>query len=59
MYPRVIKESGNAVYDVTNANPNAAVENGLVAYRKSLVAAEQVARIGNNPLTIKAQKSKR
>ena len=56
MYPRVIKESGNAVYDVTNANPNAAVENGLVAYRKSLVAAEQVARIGNNPLTIKAQK---
>ncbi len=56
MYPRIITEDGNAVYDVTNVNPNAAVENGLVAYRKNLAAAEQVSRIGNNPLTIKAQK---
>lgn len=56
MYPRILDESGNSVYDVASANPNATIEEGLTGYRKSIDAAKQVARIGNNPLIIKAQK---
>ena len=56
MYPRVLDESGESVYDVASANPNATIEEGLTGYRKSIDAAKQVARIGNNPLIIKAQK---
>ena len=56
MYPRVLDESGDSVYDVASANPNATIEEGLTGYRKSIDAAKQVARIGNNPLIIKAQK---
>lgn len=56
MYPRILDESGDSVYDVASANPNATIEEGLTGYRKSIEAAKQVARIGNNPLIIKAQK---
>ena len=56
MYPRILDESGESVYDVASANPNATIEEGLTGYRKSIDAAKQVARIGNNPLIIKAQK---
>ncbi|MFQ5964234.1 MAG: hypothetical protein ACE5KZ_08130 [Candidatus Scalinduaceae bacterium] len=56
MYPRVLDEKGESVYDVASANPNATIEEGLTGYRKSIDAAKQVARIGNNPLIIKAQK---
>jgi len=56
MYPKVLTESGETVYSVESANPNATIEEGLVAYRKSLDAAKQVSRIGNNPLIIKAKK---
>jgi hypothetical protein len=56
MYPRILDESGNSVYDVASANPNATIEEGLTGYRKSIDAAKQVARVGNNPLIIKATK---
>ncbi len=52
----IITERGGSVYDVSSANPNATIEEGLVAYRKSLNAAKQVARIGNNPLIINAKR---
>ena len=55
MYPRILDESGDSVYDVASANPNATIEEGLTGYRKSIEAAKQVARIGNNPLIIKAK----
>ena len=56
MYPRILTEGGDSVYDVSSANPNATIEEGLVAYRKNLNASKEVARIGNNPLIIKASK---
>ena len=56
MYPRILDESGESVYDVASANPNATIEEGLTGYRKSIDAAKQVARVGNNPLIIKATK---
>ena len=54
LYPRILTAGGQTVYDVATPNPNAAVEEGLVEYRKSLEAAKSLARVGANPLVIKA-----
>ncbi len=56
MYPRILTESGEALFDVSTANPNAVIEEGLAEYRKTLEAARAVARVGDNPLIIKATK---
>jgi len=56
MYPKILVENGDSIYDVSSANPNATIEEGLVAYRMNLDAAKQVSRIGSNPLIVKAQK---
>jgi hypothetical protein len=52
-FPRIIAQSGDVVYDLTSADPNAATE-GLCVYKKSLDAAKQLPRAGDNPLIVKA-----
>ena len=54
LYPRILTAGGQTVYDVAIPNANAAVEEGLVEYRKSLEDAKKLARVGANPLVIKA-----
>lgn len=57
IFPTIKSEDGIIVYDLTSANPNTSLEDGLAVYRKSRDAARQVASIGNNPLIIIAQKA--
>jgi len=52
-FPRIISQSGDILYDLGMVDPNAAT-NGMSAYRKSLDAARQLARAGNNPLVVEA-----
>ena len=54
LYPRIITEDGKSLYDVTVANPNATLDEGLVEYRKSLGKAKSIPRLGSNPLVVKA-----
>lgn len=51
MFPRILTRSGEVLYDVTIADPNATVANGLAGYGASL---EQLPRAGDNPLVLKA-----
>jgi len=55
LFPRILTAGGQTVYDVAIPNPNAAVEEGLVEYRKSLEDAKKLARVGANPLVVKAK----
>ncbi len=54
MYPRILNKHGEVLYDLSRVDPNAAVINGMCAYRKSLDKAKSEKRAGNNPLVIKA-----
>lgn len=54
MYPRILTASGEALFDVSTANPNAVIEEGLAEYRKTLEAARAVSRVGDHPLIVKA-----
>jgi hypothetical protein len=54
LYPRILTEDGEVVYDLQSADPNATVEEGLVDYRKSLAEAKKAPRVGDNPLVVKA-----
>jgi hypothetical protein len=54
LYPRILTAGGQTVYDIDMPNPNATVGEGLVEYRKSLEDAKKLARVGANPLVIKA-----
>jgi len=51
MFPRILTRSGEVLYDVTIADPNATVAHGLAAYGKSL---DELGRAGEHPLVIKA-----
>lgn len=55
LYPRILTAGGQTVYDINMPNPNATIEEGLVEYRKSLEDAKKLARVGANPLVIKAK----
>ncbi|KMP10550.1 hypothetical protein UZ36_07255 [Candidatus Nitromaritima sp. SCGC AAA799-C22] len=56
LYPKILSANGKVVYDITIADPNATIEEGLTAYRKSLDAAKSLKRLGSNPLVVKASK---
>ena len=54
LYPNVKTESGKVIYNLTIADPNSTVEDGLCTYKKSLDQAKKVPRVGNNPIIVKA-----
>lgn len=54
LYPSIKTSSGKTVYNLSTADPNATIEEGLCGYLKSLDDAKKNPRIGDNPLVIKA-----
>jgi hypothetical protein len=56
LYPAIETESGEMIYDVTMADPNATVEDGLCTYKKSIDEAKKMPKVGNSPLVVKAAK---
>jgi len=54
LYPKVLTEKNKVIYDISIAEPNATIEEGLCSYRKSLDAAKSLKRVGPNPLIVKA-----
>jgi hypothetical protein len=54
LYPSVKTESGKVIYNLTIADPNTTIEDGLCTYKKSLDQAKKAPRVGNNPLIVKA-----
>jgi hypothetical protein len=58
MVPNILDESGEGIYGQDFVPREAAVKNGVVMYAKSLEEARaNVARVGTNPLVVKAIKS--
>jgi hypothetical protein len=58
MVPNILDESGEGVYGEDFVPRDAAVRNGVVIYAKSMEEARaNAARVGSNPLVIKAVKS--
>jgi hypothetical protein len=51
MFPRILSRSGEVLYDVTIADPNATVAHGLATYGVSL---EGLSQAGGTPLVLKA-----
>jgi hypothetical protein len=56
LYPAIETESGDMIYDVTTADPNATVEYGLCTYKKSINEARKIPKVGHSPLVVKATK---
>ncbi len=54
IYPTIKTAGGKIIYSLGVADPNAAVSDGLCAYRKDVGQARKLSRIGENPLLIKA-----
>jgi len=54
LYPVIQTQSGKVVYNLEVANPNAAIEEGLCTYRKSLEEAKKLPKAGTNPLIVEA-----
>jgi hypothetical protein len=52
VFPRILTRSGEVVYDLSRADANAAVMNGLCAYHKSIDKAKGLPRAGTNPLLV-------
>jgi hypothetical protein len=52
--PRVLDDSGNELYVREMVAPTVLRQNGAVAYTRSVDTAKRDARVGNNPLVIKA-----
>jgi hypothetical protein len=58
MVPNILDESGEGIYGQDFVPREAAVNNGVVMYAKSLEEAKaNVARVGTNPLVVRAIKS--
>jgi len=52
--PVIYDTNGRVIYGMSNINPDFAVSNGMVAYAKSVEGAHSIARVGANPLVLKA-----
>jgi hypothetical protein len=56
LYPVIQTESGEVIYNVETADPNATVEDGLCSYNKSVEDAKKKLKTGDRPLLVKAVK---
>jgi hypothetical protein len=56
LYPVIQTESGEVIYNVETADPNATVEDGLCTYKKSVDEAKKMPKVGERPLIVKATK---
>lgn len=54
--PRLVDQGGREVYGVTKAAAGAAIQFGLAGYATSIGSEAVIARVGSNPLMIKAQR---
>ncbi|MEE4359722.1 MAG: hypothetical protein V2I97_24845 [Desulfococcaceae bacterium] len=54
MYPNIRTGSGKVIYNISVADPNASVSEGLCAYRKALEQARKIDSLGDSPLLVKA-----
>ncbi len=54
LYPVVQTQSGEVVYNVAVADPNATVEDGLCTYRKSIEEVRKMPKVGERPMIVKA-----
>ena len=52
--PVIYDTNGRAVYGVTGINPDLAIKKGMVGYAADVQSAHRLARVGINPLVIKA-----
>lgn len=56
MSPKVVSETGEEVYGTLKVDPEVIIEKGLVGYTNSMEKAKKNARVGSNPLVVKATK---
>lgn len=54
MSPKVVSETGEEVYGTLKVDSDIIIEKGLVGYTNAIEKAKKNARVGNNPLVIKA-----
>jgi hypothetical protein len=54
MSPRVCREDGSAIWTGADADPDYVIEQGIVAYTRSLEQAQAHPRAGKNPLILRA-----
>lgn len=57
MAPKIIDENGQEVYGSMNVDREFAVQQGMSGYARDLTAAQNNARVTNNPLTVKGLKT--
>lgn len=57
MAPKIIDENGQDVYGSMNVDREYAVQQGISGYARDLTAAQNNARVTNNPLTVKGLKT--
>jgi hypothetical protein len=56
LLPRIVDDQGQAVYDPTMVDPDVAIPRGYIAYAKTHEHAAAKARIGEQPLIIRARR---
>jgi hypothetical protein len=54
LYPVIRAESGETIYSIESADPNAIVEEGLCTYKKTIEEAMKLPSTGERPLIVKA-----
>jgi len=57
MAPKILDENGQEVYGSMSVDREFAVQQGMSGYARDLTAAQNNARVTNNPLTVKAVKT--
>lgn len=56
MSPKIFSESGEEVYGTLNISPDVAIEEGIVSYAKTVTAAKNLPRAGENPYIVRANR---
>jgi hypothetical protein len=56
LLPRIVDESGQAVYDPTMVDPDVAIQRGYIAYARTHADAAVKTRIGDQPLVLRARR---